>query len=104
MGAKGNYIKEWRKRRLLTQERLAERIGMSTPSVSRVERGEQPYSEPMLTAIAEALNCEPADLLRPPSDPAREEWLRLLNRMGVEKSAKALRLVKTFLDEDGEAA
>ena len=36
---------------------------MGVSSLSRVERGEQPYSQPMIEAIAEALNCEPADLL-----------------------------------------
>lgn len=98
-----NFIRKWRKLKQLTQEQLAERIGMSKPSISCIENGNQPYSEPVLEAIAHALQCEPADLLRPPSDPALEEWNRLLNKLTQDKSAKALRLIKTFLD-DSEVA
>lgn len=76
---------------------------MSKPSVSRLETGSQAYTEPVLNAIADALRCEPADLLRPPSDPAQEEWLALLNSLTQAKSARALRLLKTFLEDD-EAA
>lgn len=69
------FIREWREFRGLTLERLAARVGekiggFTHASLSRMERGIQPYSQPVLEAIAEALGTEPASLLmRNPNDP-----------------------------------
>lgn len=78
------YIREWRKYRGLTLVRLAERVGMSQPSLSRIERGDQPYSQPVLEALADALSCEPADLIgRLPGAPS--ELTLLINRVTPEQ-------------------
>lgn len=62
-----HYIKQWRKHRGLTLERLAERIGVTNSALSQLERGKVNYTQPMLEILAEALNCRPADLVgRPP--------------------------------------
>ena len=60
----------------MTLETLAERVGakiggMTHASLSRIERGLQPYSQPILEAIADELtNGDVASLLmRDPSDP-----------------------------------
>lgn len=64
------FIRAWRKHRELTLENLAERIGVTHASLSRIERGEQPYNQDLLDLLAEELRCAPADLLvRDPSDP-----------------------------------
>ncbi len=64
-----NYIKQWRNDRELTQEELAERIGMSPPAISQLERGKQGFTGESLARIAEALDCTPAALLAcDPSD------------------------------------
>lgn len=69
------YIRQWRKYRGLTLDRLAERVGALTggfthASLSRIERGLQAYTQAVLEAIAEALGTDPASLLmRDPSDP-----------------------------------
>jgi transcriptional regulator with XRE-family HTH domain len=62
------YIKAWRKYRDLTQEQLAERLETSGATISRVENGKSPYDQGLLEALAEALQCEPADLLARPPD------------------------------------
>lgn len=59
-----HYIREWRKHRNLTQERLALRLGKTQGWVSQIERFEIEYTQGALHAIADALMCEPADLLR----------------------------------------
>jgi transcriptional regulator with XRE-family HTH domain len=70
-----HFIREWRQHRKLTLEqvaaRLAERLGSFThASLSRIERGRQPYSQPILEALADALNTDAASLLiRNPNDP-----------------------------------
>lgn len=69
------FIREWRKSRGLTLERLADRVGASVggfthASLSRIENGKQPYSQPILEALAEALGTDPVSLLiRNPTDP-----------------------------------
>jgi len=57
------FVKEWREYRNLTQEQLAERVGWSVGNVSQLERGLQGYSQEGLEALAEALQCEPGQLL-----------------------------------------
>jgi transcriptional regulator with XRE-family HTH domain len=64
------YIRQWREYRGLTLEQLASRLGTTHASLSRVERGLQPYNQPLLEALANALQTEVASLLmRNPSDP-----------------------------------
>ena len=65
------FIKAWRKYRGMSQAQLADRLGTTNSSISRIEHGLQPYSQEVLEAIAEALMCEPGDLLtRAPSQDA----------------------------------
>lgn len=68
---KKTYIKEWREKRGLSLRRLAERLEatpggdllISHTSIGRIEKGQQPYSQPILEAIAEALGVSPVMLL-----------------------------------------
>jgi transcriptional regulator with XRE-family HTH domain len=63
-------IRAWRKHRGRTLEQLAESIGVTHATLSRIERGKQPYSQPLLEALADALNTDAASLLiRDPADP-----------------------------------
>lgn len=64
------FIRHWREHRGLTLEQLADRIGTTHASLSRIERGLQPYTQPMLEGLAEALQTDPASLImRNPDDP-----------------------------------
>lgn len=64
------FIRQWRKHRGLTQERLADRIGMSSGNLSNIETAKQGYTQDQIEAIADALNCDVVDLLiRDPSTP-----------------------------------
>lgn len=70
-----HFIREWRKHRGLTLEQLAERVGLTHGAISQLERGETNYTQPTLEAIAEALDCEPADLImRRPDSPTWSIW------------------------------
>jgi transcriptional regulator with XRE-family HTH domain len=74
---KAHFILEWRKFRHLTQDQLVERLlegqgyKITRASLSRIERGRQPYSEPLLRALGGELTAgDPASLLiRNPLDP-----------------------------------
>lgn len=65
-----HFLKEWRTFRGLTMDRLADRLEISKATLSRLESGKQPYTQDTLEALADALSCEPADLImRDPTSP-----------------------------------
>jgi transcriptional regulator with XRE-family HTH domain len=65
-----HFIRQWRLHRRLTQERLAEMVGVTHGALSQLERGLIKHTQPMLKALADVLQCEPADLIR--RDPTSE--------------------------------
>lgn len=75
---KPTYIKQWREHRGLSLRRLADRLevedengkAISYVSINRIEKGLQPYSQPILEAIAHALAVDVVDLLS--VDPTKE--------------------------------
>ena len=68
--ARRHFIREWRKHRGLTQDHLAERVGIARTYVSKIESGARRYDQPFLEAAAVVLDCTPADLIvRDPRDP-----------------------------------
>jgi len=60
----GAEIEARRVRAKLTQTDLAERVGILQSSVSKYESGRQVPRWPLMERIAEALGCEPADLVK----------------------------------------
>lgn len=94
------YIKEWRKYRGLSLRRLADRMEMDGPnetishaSLGRIENGDQPYSQPILEALAQALNCSVTDLIG--VDPTKEgevvDLMRLINEKNRDQAIRVLR-------------
>ena len=53
------FIRNWRAHRNLTLAQLAQRIGTTHATLSRIERGLQPYNQPLLEALAEARGVAP---------------------------------------------
>ena len=70
------YLLEWREARGLTQERLAERLGVSSMTISRWERGTSLLNTDVMSALADALDIEPTDLYRHPDQPSADALLR----------------------------
>lgn len=60
----GTRLREARKNRGLTQERLAVAAGVSRETVRRVEAGDQSPRTSVLVQLARALEVDPGDLLR----------------------------------------
>jgi transcriptional regulator with XRE-family HTH domain len=58
----GTKIKKVRELKNLTQEHVAEQVGMTTSGYSRIERGEVRVSIERLEQIARALGVQPNDL------------------------------------------
>jgi transcriptional regulator with XRE-family HTH domain len=86
------FLKEWREHRHLTQEQAAERLDMDRSNLSRVERGEIPYSQALLEAAAVAYDCEPWDLLN--VNPLKEgevvDLTRLMKQATPEQRAEII--------------
>lgn len=99
---KKTYIKEWREKRGLSLRKLAARIErepgeelISFASLGRIEKGQQPYSQPILEGIAQALNVSVSMLLE--SDPNKDgEVIDLLRQLDDQKRADAIKLLKAL--------
>ncbi len=81
------FFKAWRKYRRLTQQQLADRIDSAVSTISQLENGQQGFTDSTLMALADALMCEPGDLLS--RDPNVEGTVVDLLRLIREKDAAA---------------
>jgi XRE family transcriptional regulator, fatty acid utilization regulator len=59
----GDKLKRYRTRRALTQAQLAERAGVTTATVARIERDEIEPRMTTLRKLAQALGVDPAELV-----------------------------------------
>ena len=59
----GQRIKRERLSLSMTQRVLAERVGVGTPHISKIEAGRENPSDELLRNIAEVFNCEFDELL-----------------------------------------
>ena len=91
------YFRAWRKFRGLTQEQVAERVGIGAPAVSQIETGKQGFTDTTLMAFAAALNVEPGDLLSrdPNVEGAVIDLLQLIRR----KDPDAVRTMLSVLPD-----
>jgi transcriptional regulator with XRE-family HTH domain len=60
----GDRLRDLRKRRLLTQEQLAERSGVGIATIVRVERNQVEPRGSTIRKLAEALDVEPEELVK----------------------------------------
>lgn len=93
-------LSKWRKYRDgMTQERLAERTGLTQGMISQLETGKSDYTGGMLENLCYALRCDPPDLLwRDPTDP--EGIWSIWDRLKPAQRRQAARLLKALADEE----
>ena len=60
-------LREWRLRRVLTQEGLAKRSGVTEATISRIESGQREARISTVRRLAEALGIAPEELVEEPS-------------------------------------
>jgi transcriptional regulator with XRE-family HTH domain len=58
-----NSVRVWRKKRGLKQKVLASTVGVSVMTIQHIESGRRGFTATTLQALAQALECKPADLL-----------------------------------------
>jgi transcriptional regulator with XRE-family HTH domain len=94
-GPPRHYVREWRKFRNLTQERLADRTPYTPGAISQLETGRTHYTQSMLEALADALQCTPGDLLS--RNPFKEgEVISLWDQLPEDKRDIARRMLETL--------
>lgn len=93
----GTRIKEIRKSRGLSQERLAEKVDISPRYLSRLEVGQQIPSIETLTGLAEALDVQLWELFTFGHDGTVKELREAMRKLILEGDEQQLRLaVKVF--------
>jgi transcriptional regulator with XRE-family HTH domain len=105
------YIKEWREKRGLSLRRLADRLEQSPggdlmishTSIGRIEKGQQPYSQPILEAIATALGVTASMLLEmnPEKDGDVIDITLRLNKAPLELRKQAIDILEALLKSAG---
>lgn len=79
-----NRIKEIRKLRKMTQQELADKLGISQAHIARIEKNERGLDIDVLPLFAKALDCEPWELLpkemQPNITPEEMDVLRAIRK------------------------
>jgi transcriptional regulator with XRE-family HTH domain len=96
------YMREWRQKRGLSLRQLAARIEaapgeelISFSSLARIEKGLQPYSQPILEGVALALDVPVTSLLS--VNPNKEgEVISLLNKLDDKRLDEVLRVIRAL--------
>ena len=102
----GRHVKETRNACHLTQQELAEAVGMDTGHLSRIEHGKAVPSINVVKRLADVLNVPIARLFAdiPPHKPPDYGWAGKLGAMVKEmtpkRRAKVLRVLKALVKED----
>lgn len=90
-----HYIREWRDHKGLTQDQLAERVGLSRTQISRIENHRQGYSQELLEAVADAIGVSAATLImRAPGS----EWTlqEALTGLGEVQRRQAIAVIEAL--------
>lgn len=93
-----HYVREWRKFRKLTQERLAEKTPFTTGAISQLETGRTKYTQDMIEALAIALECKPGDVI------SRDPYVQDPPIQGEENIRSMLGRIKGLNDKDVDVA
>jgi transcriptional regulator with XRE-family HTH domain len=95
----GNLLRGYRRRLGLTQESLAEDVGLSRTSITNIERGEQRILLHQLYSLADKLRVSPENLL--PDLHSRDlEIDRKLGALPVRIRESVLEIVRSQEDEE----
>jgi transcriptional regulator with XRE-family HTH domain len=104
MARKRTYIRAWREKRGYTLDDMLGRLDaigtkITGASLSRIERGIQPYSQDILEAIAEAMNLTVADLLENDPNVPEAEILDFVKRLSERERQQAESVLRAMFEE-----
>ncbi|MDE6221608.1 MAG: helix-turn-helix domain-containing protein [Lachnospiraceae bacterium] len=93
----GQKIRKVRKSRGLSQEELAERIGISTTHMSHIETGNTKLSLPVFVDIASALEVRTDELLLDDSPAERIAAVAAISNILEECNTKEIRIMEDLI-------
>ena len=95
-----HFLQQWRRHRSLTQQKLADRAGLSHSTISRLENGQTNLTRATAALLAAALMIDIADLFRDPGDP-HGVWslARNLTKLPPDQRRMVETIINTFLKE-----
>ena len=100
----GQAIARQRVRCQLSQEQIAERLGIGSEAVSRIERGVVMPNVERLVELATIFGCETADLLTEGSSRPEEQARKLydlLSPLALDDRALVMDMVERLVDRLG---
>lgn len=97
----GHYLRAWRKHGKYSLEELAGIVGTTHATLSRIERGKLPYSQPLLEALAKELETTIGSLLmRDPGKPA-SIW-DVVEQIPASERDNAAKALTGFIKKTGQ--
>lgn len=87
------YLREWRERRGLTQEQVAERLDTTKGMVSQFENGKRRLNDDWICGFAHVFGIDPADLLRNPQSP---HPMQLLDELTQSQRESIMHMIGMF--------
>lgn len=98
----GKNIKYYRKQKKMTQEELAEKVGLSIGFISQVERGITRMSLDTLIDICNSLDCSAGDILdhvqANPRPAQSEDVLALFNQLPQRDQSLFFHMLKAYTE------
>jgi transcriptional regulator with XRE-family HTH domain len=104
MARNRTYIRAWREKKGYTLEDMLGRLEaidfkITGASLSRIERGKQPYTQDTLEAIATALGVTPADLLENDPDIPDAIIIDFLRHLSDREKSQAETVLKAMFGD-----
>jgi len=97
----GNRIKEYRKKRGMTQEELSEMLELSTHYYSSLERGNYNIKPDTLVKIMNILDCSAdeifCDVVNKSSTVKSNQISEMLNKLPLEEQNKIFDVIETMI-------
>lgn len=97
----GRKLKEYRKKRLITQAQLAEKVNVDDKHISCIESGKNFPSADLIERLASALEIEPKDLFEfyyhQDEIGLKKDLILMIDELNQEELRLAHKYVRTFL-------
>ncbi|MFO1014434.1 MAG: helix-turn-helix transcriptional regulator [Caulobacteraceae bacterium] len=94
------YLRQWRKHRGYSLERLAEMIGTSKGYLSDLERGNRRYNQELLELLAEALSTQPSNLINVDPSQGEDTVYSIWETLTPVQRRQALAVIKAIKEEN----
>lgn len=96
-----HYLREWRKKREMTQEQLAEAVGTTKSQISELERYNLRLSDKWLRRLAPVLKVQQGWILDYSPDDLNADILDTWGQIDEDDREQAIRVLRSFIRRTG---